>query len=165
MPVDADLSRDDPRTLAFFGDDRRHLARMQASLPVVQGGLGLGAAEITKRAAYVSGWADYLRFLGAYPDLFPAANAALDPSSLAASGLPAIVELQESWDVLDALLTRESEDDPGTEIRGELEMRQVLGDQVSGIDSLRGGSKMLREAGKRRRDRRADGRYATGTRA
>ena len=29
----------------------------------------------------------------------------------------------------------------------------------------RGGSKMLREAGKRRRDRRADGRYATGTRA
>ena len=29
----------------------------------------------------------------------------------------------------------------------------------------RGGSKMLREAGKRRRDRRAAGRYATGTRA
>ena len=29
----------------------------------------------------------------------------------------------------------------------------------------RGDSKMLREAGKRRRDRRADGRYATGTRA
>ena len=28
-----------------------------------------------------------------------------------------------------------------------------------------GGSKMLREAGKRRRDRRAAGRYATGTRA
>ena len=29
----------------------------------------------------------------------------------------------------------------------------------------RGGSKLLREAGKRRRDRRAAGRYATGTRA
>ena len=92
LPVDANLSGDDPRTLAFFGDARRWLARTQACLPVVQGGLGLGCAEVTKRAAYVSGWADYLRFLGAYPDLFPAANAALDPASLATSILPAIVE-------------------------------------------------------------------------
>ena len=59
--------------------------------------MGLGAAEITKRAAYVSGWADYLRFLGAYPDLFPAANAALDPASLATSSLPAVVALQGAW--------------------------------------------------------------------
>eukprot|EP01045_Picozoa_sp_COSAG04_P002052 COSAG04_NODE_72_length_29124_cov_43.127265_10_plen_78_part_00 len=68
---------------------------------MVQGGLGLGAAEITKRAAHVSGWAGYLRFLDAYPDLFPAASAALDPASLATSILPAIVELHafgaSSW--------------------------------------------------------------------
>lgn len=58
---------------------------------MVQGGLGLGCARMTGDAAYVAGWADYLRFLNTYPDLFPAANAALDPASLATSSLPAVV--------------------------------------------------------------------------
>ena len=34
------------------------------------------------------------------------------------------------------MLSRDSEDNPGTQIHGVLEMQQILGDQVSGIDSL-----------------------------
>ena len=134
--VDTNLDGGDPRTLAFFNNDRRWLAAAQSCLPVVQGGLGLGCARMTGDAAYVAGWADYLRFLNTYPDLFPAANAALDPASLATSSLPAVVALQGAWIDLDNLFTRDSEDEPGTQIRGELEMRQILGDQVSGVDAL-----------------------------
>ena len=65
-----------------------------------------------------------------------AANAALDPGSLATSSLPAVVALQGAWIDLDNLFTRDSEDEPGTQIRGELELRQILGDQVSGVDAL-----------------------------
>ena len=136
LPVDQNLDGSDPRTLAFFDNDRRDLAAAQAMMPVVQGGLGLGCADVNTHAAYLSGWADYLRFLAAYPDLFPAASAALDPSTLAGSQLPAIVALQGCWDYLDLVLSRDSEDNPGTQIHGVLEMQQILGDQVSGIDSL-----------------------------
>ena len=83
--LQACLDGGDPRTRAFFNNDRRWLAAAQTCLPVVQGGLGLGCARMTGDAAYVAGWADYLRFLNTYPDLFPAANAALDPASLSCS--------------------------------------------------------------------------------
>ena len=70
--VDTNMDGGDPRTLAFFNNDRRWLAAAQACLPVVQGGLGLSCAKMTGDAAYVAGWVDYLRFLDAYPGLFPA---------------------------------------------------------------------------------------------
>ena len=56
--VDTNLDGGDPRTLAFFNNDRRWLAAAQSCLPVVQGGLGLGCARMTGDAAYVAGWAD-----------------------------------------------------------------------------------------------------------
>ena len=95
---------------------------------------GLRGPHHTPRV--LGGWADYLRFITEHPDLFPALRDILDPSVLAGSTLRAIVALQESWDHLDLLLSRDSEDTPGTQTRGSLELHQILGEQVSGMDSL-----------------------------
>ena len=49
----------------IFGNDARFLSRLQASLPVKAGGLGLGCAATTMEQAYIAGWVDFLHFIGA----------------------------------------------------------------------------------------------------
>ena len=51
-----------------FDDWRRELAELQAQLPVQAGGLGLTSVWLTSPIAYVSAWANFLRFMRTAPD-------------------------------------------------------------------------------------------------
>eukprot|EP01044_Picomonas_judraskeda_P013327 COSAG03_NODE_2004_length_3235_cov_2.481824_3_plen_175_part_00 len=85
--------------------------------------------------AYVAAWADYLRFIGKHPSLFPSLGQLLTPASLETSGIHSIASLRVAYERLCDQLER---DDPeiGT-IKGDVELRAILGEQVSGVGTLR----------------------------
>ena len=107
---------------------------MQAFLPITSGGLGLSNAQLASEPAYVAAWVDYLRFVRAHPSLFPSVHTLLTPASLATSSCPSIAALREAYDNLSSNLER---DDPALgAISGDVEMRAILGEHVSGVESL-----------------------------
>ena len=81
-------------------------AYAQAALPVQQGGLGLGSAQVTSAPAFLAGWVDFLRFHKAHPPFLPALDAHLTPDALTNSTLPDIVALRDTWDALTSRLSR-----------------------------------------------------------
>ena len=120
-----------------FGNDARFLARTQCYLPVKAGGLGLGCAATTAEPAYIAGWVDFLHFVGANEEVFPAVIRLVQPAALESSPLFAIEQLRDAWDYMDCTgLSRPSVDNPGEMLPGALEMQEVLGEQVSGVGSL-----------------------------
>ena len=120
-----------------FGNDARFLARTQCYLPVKAGGLGLGCAATTAEPAYIAGWVDFLHFVGANEEVFPAVTRLVQPAALESSPLFAIEQLRDAWDYMDCTgLSRPSVDNPGEMLPGALEMQEVLGEQVSGVGSL-----------------------------
>ncbi len=109
-------------------------ARLQAFLPIQSGGLGLSCAQISCESAYVAAWADYLRLVSAHPSLFPSVSQLLTPANLEASGAPSIVALRTAYSCLADQFDR---DDPELgAISGSIELRAILGDQVSGVGTL-----------------------------
>jgi hypothetical protein len=119
------------RTLTQRPQPRAH---MQAPLPAAAGRLGLGCAQLTAAPAYVAGWIDYLRFIGAHESLFPALPPLLTPTALESSTLPAVEALRDAYETLEGSLERVS--DSGAVIPGHLEVQAVLGRQVSGAGTL-----------------------------
>eukprot|EP01043_Picozoa_sp_COSAG02_P090529 COSAG02_NODE_27365_length_611_cov_1.244141_1_plen_104_part_01 len=104
---------------------------MQAFLPVQSGGLGLTCAQIASESAYVAAWADYLRFVGAHPSLFPSLTELLTPTSLETSGSHSVAALRTAYSSLSDQLDH---NDPELgAISGSVELRAILGDQVSGV--------------------------------
>ena len=92
-PLRLDAHRDED------DEDALHLARVQAMLPVAAGGCGLGSAMLTSNVAYVSSWIDYLRFMREHPSLFPTLLPLISSELLEDSGMQAVVELRDAWDV------------------------------------------------------------------
>ena len=58
------------------------LQQIQAALPTIQGGLGLGCAELTAAPAYLASWADYLGFMHNHRELATFVNSQIDPANL-----------------------------------------------------------------------------------
>ena len=135
----------------IFGNDARFLSRLQACLPVKAGGLGLGCAATTMEPAYIAGWVDFLHFIGANAEVFPAVTPLVTPTALESSPLYAIYALREAWNYMDVTgLARPSVDEPGETLPGVLEMQEVLGEQVSGVGSLHAARGGRRRACRRR---------------
>ena len=77
----------------------------------------------------------HTRALGKHPSLFPSLGQLLTPASLETSGIHSIASLRVAYERLCDQLER---DDPeiGT-IKGDVELRAILGEQVSGVGTLR----------------------------
>ena len=107
----------------------------QASLPVRQGGLGIGSAQVTSAPAYLAGWVDFLRFHHAHPSFLPELAPCLTRDALTTSQLPDILALRDTWSVLTSRLSR-IDLVTGDLIGGEFEMQGALGSSVSSVADL-----------------------------
>ena len=77
------------------------------------GGLGLGCAATTMEPAYIAGWVDFLHFIGANAEVFPAVTPLVTPTALESSPLYAIYALRQAWQYMDVTrLARRSVDEP-----------------------------------------------------
>ena len=52
--------------------------------------------RVVCESAYVAAWADYLRFIGKHPSLFPSLSQLLAPTSLETSGIHSIASLRDA---------------------------------------------------------------------
>ena len=120
---------------ALFDEGHSPSAFAQASLPVCQGGLGLGSAQVTSEPAYLAGWVDFLRFTHSHPSFLPALTPYLTSDALLECPLADIRALSDTWDSLCRRLTR-VDPQSGDQVPGLYELQGALGPHVKCVADL-----------------------------
>ena len=120
---------------ALFDEGHSPSAFAQASLPVCQGGLGLGSAQVTSEPAYLAGWVDSLRFTHSHPSFLPALTPYLTSDALLECPLADIRALSDTWDSLCRRLTR-VDPQSGDQVPGLYELQGALGPHVKCVADL-----------------------------
>ena len=125
------------------GNEDRLKSWFQATLPVREGGMGLGSAIAISKPAFVASWADFLSFMHTnQPRLFPRLCSAISEQTLteAMNGAPTppIARLITAFDQLEKVLTRKPGRYHGGDnlIPGICAIREALGDDVRMIPDL-----------------------------
>ena len=118
-----------------FDDWRRERAEQQAQLAVQAGGLGLYSLRLLSPIAYVSAWADFLRFMRTAPaGLLLRVQRLLTEVMLkraARSRDSPIFHLKRAYDAIKGRVALQASDEDDLGSDGAIEMTLALGDEVT----------------------------------